>query len=56
MVNETKKIMNDDNLAITATTVRVPVMNGHSEAVNIETEEKLTAEMARKSSPRHRGW
>lgn len=47
MVNETKKIMNDDNLAITATTVRVPVMNGHSEAVNIETEEKLTAEMAR---------
>ena len=55
MVNETKKIMNDDNLAITATTVRVPVMNGHSEAVNIETEEKLTAEMAGKSSPRHRG-
>lgn len=47
MVNETKKIMNDDNLAITATTVRVPIMNGHSEAVNIETEEKLTAEMAR---------
>jgi aspartate-semialdehyde dehydrogenase len=47
MVNETKKIMSDDNMAITATTVRVPVMNCHSESVNIETEEKLTADMAR---------
>jgi len=47
MVNETKKIMSDDNIAITATTVRVPVMNCHSESVNIETEEKLTADMAR---------
>ncbi|HHY43099.1 MAG TPA: aspartate-semialdehyde dehydrogenase [Thermoanaerobacterales bacterium] len=47
MVNETKKIMDDENMAITATTVRVPVINGHSESVNIETEEKLTADMAR---------
>ncbi|MBI5286742.1 MAG: aspartate-semialdehyde dehydrogenase, partial [Deltaproteobacteria bacterium] len=35
MVNETKKIMEDDSIKITATTVRVPVFNGHSEAVNI---------------------
>jgi len=36
MVNETKKIMRDACIAVTATTVRVPVMGGHSEAVNIE--------------------
>ena len=47
MVNETRKIMDDDNIAITATTVRVPVLNGHAESVNIETEAKLTADMAR---------
>lgn len=38
MVNETKKIMGDDSIAITATTVRIPVMGGHSESVNIEFE------------------
>ena len=38
MVNETRKIMGDDSLRITATTVRVPVQGGHSEAVNIEFE------------------
>lgn len=38
MVNETKKIMRDDNIKVTATTVRIPVMGGHSEAVNIEFE------------------
>lgn len=38
MVNETKKIMHDDSLRITATTVRVPVFNGHSESINIEFE------------------
>lgn len=43
MVNETKKIMGDDSIRVTATTVRVPVHTGHSEAVNIETETKLTA-------------
>lgn len=38
MVNETKKIMGDDSIRLTATTVRVPVVGGHSEAVNIEFE------------------
>jgi aspartate-semialdehyde dehydrogenase len=46
-VNETRKIMKDNGMAITATTVRVPVMNCHSEAINIETEKKLTAAEAR---------
>ncbi len=47
MVHETKKIMGDDTMAITATTVRVPVYIGHSESVNIETERKATANEAR---------
>ena len=38
LVNEPKKIMNDNSLKITATAVRVPVVGGHSEAVNIEFE------------------
>jgi aspartate-semialdehyde dehydrogenase len=38
MVNETKKIMGDDSIRVTATTVRVPVLGGHSEAVNVEFE------------------
>ncbi|MBI5476713.1 MAG: aspartate-semialdehyde dehydrogenase [Ignavibacteriales bacterium] len=38
MVNETKKIMGDDSIKVTATCVRVPVIGGHSEAVNIELE------------------
>jgi len=48
MVNETKKIMNDSTIAVTATTVRVPVFYAHSESVNIETEQKITAEEVRK--------
>ncbi len=36
MVNETRKIMRDDNIRVTATTVRIPVMGGHSESVNVE--------------------
>jgi aspartate-semialdehyde dehydrogenase len=36
MVNETRKIMGDTNIALTATAVRIPVMGGHSESVNIE--------------------
>lgn len=36
MVNETKKIMRDDTIRVTSTTVRIPVMGGHSESVNIE--------------------
>jgi aspartate-semialdehyde dehydrogenase len=47
MVNETKKIMGDDSIEVTATTVRVPVFYGHSESVNIETERKLTVAEAR---------
>ena len=41
MVNETKKIMSDDNIKVTATAVRVPVMGGHSESVNIEFEHEF---------------
>jgi len=43
MVNETRKIFEDDSIGITATTVRVPVYYGHSESVNIETKSKITA-------------
>jgi aspartate-semialdehyde dehydrogenase len=38
MLNETRKIMRDDSIRVTATTVRIPVMGGHSEAVNVEFE------------------
>jgi aspartate-semialdehyde dehydrogenase len=38
MVNETRKIMRDNDIRVTATTVRIPVMGGHSEAVNVEFE------------------
>jgi aspartate-semialdehyde dehydrogenase len=47
MVHETRKIMGDQSIQVTATTVRVPVYVGHSEAVNIETERKLSANEAR---------
>ena len=47
LVHETRKILGERALAITATTVRVPVYIGHSEAVNIETARKLTANEAR---------
>jgi len=47
MVNETKKIMGDPSIQVTATAVRVPVVIGHSEAVNIETERKITAKQVR---------
>jgi len=47
MLHETRKIMGDDSIRVTATTVRVPVYVGHSEAVNIETEKKLSANEAR---------
>jgi aspartate-semialdehyde dehydrogenase len=43
MVNETRKIFEDDSIGITATTVRVPVFYGHSESVNIETKSKISA-------------
>ena len=47
MVHETRKIMGDQSIHVTATTVRVPVYVGHSEAINIETERKLSANDAR---------
>jgi len=47
MVNETKKILGDDSIRITATTVRVPVFRSHSESVNVETEKKLSANEVR---------
>jgi aspartate-semialdehyde dehydrogenase len=47
MVHETVKIMGDTGIRVTATTVRVPVLVGHSESINIETERKLTADQAR---------
>jgi aspartate-semialdehyde dehydrogenase len=43
MVNETRKIFEDQKIGVTATTVRVPVFYGHSESVNVETAEKITA-------------
>jgi aspartate-semialdehyde dehydrogenase len=47
MVNETRKILEDDTIAVSATTVRVPVFFAHSESINVETEDKLSAEEAR---------
>jgi aspartate-semialdehyde dehydrogenase len=47
MVHETRKIMEDDSIAVTATTVRVPVFFGHGESVNIETVEPISPEMVR---------
>ncbi len=46
MVWETRKILGDDAIQVNPTAVRVPVFYGHSEAVHIETKEKLTAEKA----------
>jgi aspartate-semialdehyde dehydrogenase len=47
MVNETKKIIGDKSIRLTATTVRVPVFRSHSESLNIETEKKLSANEVR---------
>jgi len=47
MVEETKKIMGDDSINVTATCVRVPVYNGHSEAVNLQFSRDLSPEQAR---------
>src|ERR1700749_3208042 len=41
MVNETRKIMRDNDIRVTATTVRIPVMGGHSESVNVEFENEF---------------
>ena len=47
MIRETRKIMGIPDLPVTATTVRVPVFNGHSEAVNVELNNPLSPEKAR---------
>ena len=47
MVNETKKILRDESIAVTATTVRVPVQGGHSESINVETRKPFTLEQVR---------
>lgn len=44
MVNETHKILHDDNIRVTATTVRVPVYYGHSESINVETKKPFEIE------------
>jgi aspartate-semialdehyde dehydrogenase len=48
MVNETKKILGDHGIQVTATTVRVPVLGGHSESVNVEFYSDFTMEEVRK--------
>lgn len=47
MVNETKKILEDPGIRVSATTVRIPVVRGHSESLNVETERKVSVEEAR---------
>jgi aspartate-semialdehyde dehydrogenase len=47
LINETRKILGDREIKISATCVRVPVVTGHSEAVNVETREPLSPEQAR---------
>ena len=47
MIDETKKIMEDDSLRITATTVRVPVYRSHAESVNVEFAEEVSRDAAR---------
>jgi aspartate-semialdehyde dehydrogenase len=47
LINETRKILGDPSIAISATCVRVPVVNGHSEAVNVQTRRDLSPERAR---------
>ena len=44
MINETRKILGDDDIRITATTVRVPVYYGHSESINVEFDKPVTLE------------
>jgi aspartate-semialdehyde dehydrogenase len=55
MVKETQKILGDDTIGVSATTVRVPVFFAHSESINIQTDSKLTADEARRILSRARG-
>jgi aspartate-semialdehyde dehydrogenase len=47
LINETRKILGDESIRVSATCVRVPVVTGHSEAVNVQTREPLTPARAR---------
>ena len=47
MVHETHKILHDNKIKISATTVRVPVLNGHSEAIYLETQKSISPEQVR---------
>jgi aspartate-semialdehyde dehydrogenase len=47
LINETRKILGDDGIRVSATCARVPVVSGHSEAVNVETKQSLSPERAR---------
>ncbi len=47
LINETRKILGDEEIRVSATCVRVPVVTGHSEAVNVETKRELSPERAR---------
>jgi aspartate-semialdehyde dehydrogenase len=47
LINETRKILGDQEIKVSATCIRVPVVTGHSEAVNVQTREPLSAERAR---------
>ena len=49
MVDETRKIMEDDNLRVTATTIRVPVYRSHAESVNVEFADEVSVDDARKA-------
>jgi len=46
-MNETRKILGDPSIRVSATCVRVPVLTGHSEAVNVQTRDELSPERAR---------
>jgi aspartate-semialdehyde dehydrogenase len=47
LINETRKILGDEEIEVSATCIRVPVVTGHSEAVNVQTREPLSADRAR---------
>lgn len=55
MVNETKKILGDDTIKVTATTVRVPVLNSHSESINVEFKKPCTKEAILKAFSKQKG-
>lgn len=55
MINETKKILGDDSIQITATTVRIPAIGGHSEAINVEFEEDFDLNEVRETLSNTKG-